>query len=188
MVLAYLIVLLPRIAGRDIVEWFFMNDQSRDRPRMAWTFGWALMGPAFRRSRFPSSCCLFRRSWLSRHPRELCRQKPRANRLSVLGSSSCLRCERAVPISLWGAPQPSEGAVVIAFAPGACSAGSSRAAVLFATVWVAVPLFSVTASILLGILIMTKTPAENRIGDRIARAVISYLFPVARADAARDGS
>jgi len=155
----FLIVLLA-IAGA-IVEWFFMNDPVAIALD-AWTFGGLMGRVAFA---LPVIMLLFA-AWLFRHPASVHDNTRIGIGLGVILLSVSALCHIAL-----GAPQPSEGAVVIARAGGVLG-WIVASPVLLATVWVAVPLFSVL--LVLGILIMTKTP-PNRIGDRL-RELYSYLF------------
>jgi len=155
----FLIVLLATVGA--IVEWFFATDPVAIALD-AWTFGGLLGRVAFA---LPVIMILFA-AWLFRHPASVHDNTRIGIGLGLMILSVSALCHIAL-----GAPQPSEGAVVLARAGGVLGWIVASPALL-ATVWVAVPLFVVL--LLLGVLIMTKTP-PNRIGDRL-RELYAYLF------------
>ena len=155
----FLIVLLAIVGA--IVEWFFATDPVAIALD-AWTFGGLLGRVAFA---LPVIMILFA-AWLFRHPASVHDNTRIGIGLGLMILSVSALCHIAL-----GAPQPSEGAVVLARAGGVLG-WIVASPVLLASVWVAVPLFAVF--LLLGVLIMTKTP-PNRIGDRL-RELYAYLF------------
>ena len=155
----FLIVLLAIVGA--IVEWFLATDPVAIALD-AWTFGGLLGRVAFA---LPVIMILFA-AWLFRHPASVHDNTRIGIGLGVMILSVSALCHIAL-----GAPQPSEGAVVLARAGGVLG-WIVASPVLLASVWVAVPLFAVL--LLLGVLIMTKTP-PNRIGDRL-RELYAYLF------------
>ncbi|MBR21143.1 MAG: cell division protein FtsK [Leifsonia sp.] len=155
----FLIVLLAIVGA--IVEWFLATDPVAIALD-AWTFGGLLGRVAFA---LPVIMILFA-AWLFRHPASVHDNTRIGIGLGLMILSVSALCHIAL-----GAPQPSEGAIVLARAGGVLGWIVASPALL-ASAWVAVPLFAVL--LLLGVLIMTKTP-PNRIGDRL-RELYAYLF------------
>jgi S-DNA-T family DNA segregation ATPase FtsK/SpoIIIE len=155
----FFIVLLALVGA--VVEWFFAQDPVAIALD-AWTFGGLMGRVAFA---LPVIMILLA-AWLFRHPASVHDNTRIGIGLGVMMLSVSALCHIA-----FGSPQPSEGAVVLARAGGVMG-WIVASPVLLATVYVAVPVFSVLLA--LGLLIMTKTP-PNRIGDRL-RELYAYLF------------
>ncbi len=155
----FLIVLLAVVGA--VVEWFNPTDPVA-LALDAYTFGGLVGRVAYA---LPVIMVLFA-AWLFRHPASVHDNTRIGIGLGLLISSVSGLCHIAL-----GAPQPTDGALVLAQAGGVIG-WLLGGALLFATVWVAIPALALLA--FLSVLIMTKTP-PNRIGQRLGD-LYSYLF------------
>lgn len=155
----FLIVVLAIIGA--VVEWFAQGQEVAVALN-AYTFGGLFGRLAYA---LPVIMIVFA-AWLFRHPASVHDNTRIGIGLGVLLTSVSGLCHIA-----YGTPQPSDGALVLAQAGGIVG-WVLATPLLFATVYVAVPVLSLLAA--LSVLIMTKTP-PNRIGDRL-RELYNYLF------------
>ena len=155
----FLIVLLAVVGA--IVEWFTPTDPVA-LALDAYTFGGLLGRVAFA---LPVIMVLFA-AWLFRHPASVHDNTRIGIGLGLLIASVSGLCHIAL-----GAPQPTQGALVLAQAGGVIG-WLLGGALLLASAWVAIPALAIIA--LLAVLIMTKTP-PNRIGRRLGE-LYAYLF------------
>ncbi|WP_096421120.1 FtsK/SpoIIIE family DNA translocase [Microcella alkaliphila] len=144
-----------------LVEWFLFGDPVAVALD-AFTFGGLVGRVAFA---LPVIMLMFA-AWLFRHPASVHDNTRIGIGLGLLIASVSGLCHIAL-----GAPNPSDGAPVLAQAGGLIG-WVLGGVLLLATVWVAVPVLVVLAA--LSVLIMTKTP-PNRIGARL-RELYAYLF------------
>ncbi|MET1044583.1 MAG: DNA translocase FtsK [Microbacteriaceae bacterium] len=128
----------------------------------AYTFGGLLGRVAFA---LPVIMLLFA-AWLFRHPASI-----HDNTRIAIGLAFLLVSISALCHIFGGQPQPTDGMITLARA-GGLSGWVVGAPLLFATVWVAVPV--VIIIMVLSLFIITKTP-PNRVGDRL-RELYNYLF------------
>lgn len=165
----FLIVMLAVIGA--IVEWFTPTDPVA-LALDAYTFGGLVGRVAFA---LPVIMVLFA-AWLFRHPASVHDNTRIGIGLGLLIASVSGLCHIAL-----GAPQPTQGALVLAQAGGVIG-WLLGGALLLATVWVAIPALAVIA--FLSVLIMTKTP-PNRIRERLGE-LYAYLFGAELPERTRD--
>ena len=165
----FLIVVLAVIGA--IVEWFTPTDPVA-LALDAYTFGGLVGRVAFA---LPVIMVLFA-AWLFRHPASVHDNTRIGIGLGLLIASVSGLCHIAL-----GAPQPTDGALVLAQAGGVIG-WLLGGALLLATIWVAIPALVVIA--FLSVLIMTKTP-PNRIRERLGE-LYAYLFGAELPERSRD--